>query len=278
MKINEYAQITELLADSVLLTDSSSGTKKILATDALLAMFDLLSIENRRQVFRGKSLGATLTSAQKLAIQNGTFTGMYLGDYWEIGGVKYRIADFDYWYGTGDTNTDEHHLVIVPDSNLGTAAMNASSATTGGYTGSAMYTTNMATAKSTINSAFGDAVLSHREYLINAVTSGYPSAGAWADSTIDLMNELMVFGSHIYGACGDGTNNVKRYTNSPTQLALFQVAPHFINWPNTTGERISFWLRDIVNATSFVRVSAYGAPQDTSASQTYGIRPAFAIG
>lgn len=278
MKINEYTQITELLADSVLLTDSSSGTKKILATDALLAMFDLLSIENRRQVFRGKSLGATLTSAQKLAIQNGSFTGMYLGDYWEIGGVKYRIADFDYWYGTGDTNTDDHHLVIVPDSNLGTAAMNSSSSTSGGYAGSAMYTANMATAKSTINSAFGDAILSHREYLIDVVTSGYPSAGAWADSTIDLMNEPMIFGSHIYAPSGNGTTNVKRYTGSAKQLALFRVAPRFINWPDTTGERISFWLRDVVNATSFVRVSSYGAPQDTSASQAYGIRPAFAIG
>lgn len=279
MKITEYPMITAFTADNVLLADGTAGTKQILASDAILAMLDLLSVQNRRQVFRGKSLGSTLTTEQKSAIQNGTFKGLCLGDYWEIGGVKYRIADFDYYYGVGDTNLSSHHLVIVPDSNLGTGAMNGSATTTGGYVGSAMYTTNLAASKSTISSAFSDAVLSHREYLINAVTSGYPSAGAWTDSTVDLMNEPMVFGGHIYTPSGNGTITPKRYTSSPTQLALFRVCPHFINWPDPTGERISYWLRDVVNATSFVRVSSYGAPQDTSASNTtYGIRPYFLIG
>lgn len=279
MKITEYPMITSFTDDNVLLADGTAGTKQILAQDAILAMLDLLSVHNRRQVFRGKNLGSSLTTEQKTAIQNGTFKGLCLGDYWEIGGVKYRIADFDYWYGTGDTNFSSHHLVIVPDSNLGTGAMNSSAVTTGGYVGSAMYTTNIASAKSTIQSAFSDAVLSHREYLINAVTSGYPSGGAWTDSTVDLMNEPMVFGSFIYTPGCTGTVTPKRYTSSATQLALFRVCPQFINWPDPTGERIGYWLRDVVNTTSFVRVSSYGAPQDTSASNaTYGIRPAFAIG
>lgn len=279
MKITEYPMITSFTDDNVLLADGTAGTKQILVSDAFLAMLDLLSVNNRRLVFRGKSLGTSLTTEQKAAIQNGTFKGLCLGDYWEIGGVKYRIADFDYWYGTGDTNFSSHHLVIVPDSNLGTGAMNSSAVTTGGYVGSAMYTTNIASAKSTIQSAFSDAVLSHREYLINAVTSGYPSGGAWTDSTVDLMNESMVFGQHIYTPGCTGTLTPKRYTSSPTQLALFRVCPQFINWPDPTGERISYWLRDVVNTTSFVRVSSYGAPQDTSASNaTYGIRPAFALG
>lgn len=278
MKITDYSAVTDFTSDGILLTDGSGGTKKILATDALLSMLHMTSSENHRRIFRGRNLGTTVSNTQKIAIQNGTFEGLWLGDYWSMNGVNYRIADFDYWFGSGDTNLTDHHLVIVPDSNLGTAAMNSSSTTNGGYVGSAMYTTNMTTAKSTINTAFGDMVMSHREYLINAVTSGYPSAGAWTGSTIDLMNEIMVFGSHIYCPAPTGSVTPKRYTNSVTQLALFKACPRFINWPAGTGERISYWLRDVVNSTSFVRVSSYGAPQDTSASQSYGIRPCFAIG
>lgn len=279
MKISEYPVAESFNDDDHLLCDGdTSGTRRVQASTAILAALDLFSAHNHRMIFRGKNLGTSLTSKQKSAIQNGTFEDLWLGDYWEIGGVKYRIADFDYWYGKGDSEFAKHHLVIVPDSNLGTGKMNDSSVVTGGYTGSKMYTTNMAAAKSTITSAFGDAVLSHREYLINTVTSGYPSNGAWADSTIDLMNELMVFGSNIYTPSGNGSINVKRYTIDSIQLALFAVAPMFIVKPEGASERISYWLRDIANATSFVRVSSYGAPQDSAASLEYGIRPAFAIG
>ena len=229
-------------------------------------------------IYRGKNLGTVVTAEQFAAIKDGTFRDLYIGDYWVIGGVTWRIVDFNYWMGSGDTELTTPHIVVMPDSNLDTGAMNTSATTTGGYTGSAMYTTNMANAKTLVTSAFGDAVLTHREYLINAVTSGYASGGAWTDSGVDLPNELMIYGSHIYAAAGDGTTNVKRYTNSATQLALFRVAPRFINKPDGASARISYWLRDIVNASSFVRVSSYGAPQDTSASQSYGIRPVFAIG
>lgn len=278
MKIIEYPAISSFTNDNVFIVDGDDGTKKILVGDAILALLALHSPHNRKTIFRGKNLGATVTQEQKTAIQNGTFEGLCLGDYWEANGHKWRIADFDYWYGTGDAETTSHHVVIVPDKNLATAAMNSTGSTAGGYLGSAMYTTNMASAKSMVTGTFGDFVLNHREYLINTVANGYPSAGAWSDSTVDLMNEIMVFGSYIYTPGCTGATTPKLYTNSATQLALFRVRPDFICKPDGTSDRISFWLRDVVNATSFVRVSSYGAPQDTSASQSYGIRPVFAIG
>lgn len=278
MKITEYPSVTVLADSDLFLLDGTGGTRTISGANIPYAILNLIGPDTHRAFFRGKNLGTTLATGQKTAIQNGTFTDLWLGDYWEIGGVKWRIADFDYWYGSGDTEFTSHHLVIVPDSNLGTAKMNDTSITTGGYTGSLMYGTNMATAKSSITSAFGSAIKTRREYLINAVTSGYPSDGAFTDSTIELMNEPMVFGSYIYTPSGDGAVTVKRYTNSPTQLALFRVRPDFINKPEGAEARISYWLRDVVNSTSFVCVNAYGAPQDASANQEYGIRPAFAIG
>lgn len=277
MKISEYPRIGSFTADNIMLVDGNGGTKTILISDAILAALDLTSVVNHRRIFRGKNLGSTLTAEQKTAIQNGTFKDLWLGDYWEISGVKWRIADFDYWYNKGDTAFTKHHVVIVPDTNLYTGKMNDTSTTTGGYVGSKMYTTYLATAKSTISSVFGSNLLTHREYLIDTVTSGYPSAGAWTDSSVELMNEPMVFGSYVITPSGDGSVIPKRYTNSAVQLALFAVAPSFIN-STPEGQRISYWLRDVVSASRFVRVTDYGPGTETAPSLDYGVRPAFAVG
>lgn len=272
MKISEYPLITSVSEDQVFLIDGANGTKRILATDAILAALSLLSIKNRRMIIRGKNLGNSLTQAQKTAIQNGTFEDLYLGDYWVIGGVNWRIVDFDYWYGTGDSKFTSHHLVIMPDKGLYSANMNASSTTTGGYTGSQMYTSGLQNAKTTISSAFGSAVLSHREYMITTVANGAPSAGSYTDSTVELPNEPMIYGSYIYCAGSNGTTDIKRYTNSKTQLALFAADPSFIICDN------GFWLRDIALATHFCRVDGYGGATSTGAANSYPVRPVFAIG
>ena len=277
MKITEHPSVTSLTNDNIFLIDGRQGTKKILATDAILAALHLLSSDNHRMIFRGKNLGSVVMPEHLTAIQNGTFADLWLGDYWQINGVNWRIADFDYWYNCGDTPFTNHHLVVMPETNLGTGKMNESSSTTGGYVGSQMYTTNMTTAKNTIEGAFGENILTHREYLINAVTSGYPSAGDWADSKIELPNEPMVYGSYVYTPASSGTFIVKRYTNSQKQLALFRVAPRFIN-QTAGGQRIEYWLRDIASDQKFACITSYGPVTDAAASLEYGIRPVFAIG
>lgn len=277
MKITEYSSVSKLTKTNVMLLDGPEGTKIISGSDLPFAIMDLCGPEMHRMVYRGKNLGTNVTVDQKAAIQNGTFEDLWLGDYWEISDVKWRIVDFDYWYRCGDTEFTSHHVVVMPDAHLYTAKMNDTSTTTGGYTGSSMYTTGLTQAKTVITQAFGSNVLSHRDYLINAVTSGYPSAGAWTDSTVELPNEVMIYGSYIYTPAGNGTIDVKRYTNNRTQLALFAVCPKFIN-ANPDGERISYWLRDVASATAFVRVASYGPSTNTAASTEYGVRPVFAIG
>lgn len=96
-------------------------------------------VELRRVIFRGKNLGTALTAVQKAAIKDGSFKGMFLGDYWSIGGRIWRIVDMDYWYNCGDTAFTSHHLVIMPDEALYNAQMNTTNITTGGYVGSEMY-------------------------------------------------------------------------------------------------------------------------------------------
>ena len=46
--------------------------------------------------YRGKDLGSAVTDAQWAAIKDGTFQDLYIGDFWTIGDVTYRIAAFDY--------------------------------------------------------------------------------------------------------------------------------------------------------------------------------------
>lgn len=231
-----------------------------------------LAPEAHRTIFRGKNLGTSLTSAQRAEIQAGTFGDLYLGDYWVINGVTWRIADFDYWYRCGDTSFTNHHLVIIPDTALYTAPMNAENTTDGGYTGSQMYTEGLAEAKTAFQNAFGDALLTHREYLVNAVTDGRPSAGAWYDSTVELPNEIMIYGCHIYAPANDGSTIPMRYTIDNSQLALMQACPKFIK------TRYTYWLRDGISAATFASVGYGGRADYYYAMNSSGVRPVAAIG
>ena len=222
-------------------------------------------------IYRGKDLGVAVTDDQYAAINSGTFEDLYIGDYWTIGGVVYRIAAFDYFFNTGDTALTVHHAVIVPDLVLYNATMNATDITTGGYTGSVMYTANLAQAKTTIKAAFLNHVLSHREYLTNAVTSGSPSGGAWFDSEVELMNERMVYGNAVFSPVSDGTTVPQNYTACKSQLPLFAHRADLI------GNRETWWLRDVVTASAFAFVTGTGLAYYINASYSGGVRPAFSI-
>ena len=149
-----------------------------------------------------------MTAAQWAAIADGSFADLYIGDYWTIGGVNWRIAAFDYYLNSGDTDLTTHHAVIVPDTSLYSAAMNGTDTTTGGYVGSAMYTANLEQAKTTIKAAFGSAhVITKRDLLTNAVNGNTPSSWTWVDSDVELMNEVQAYGSVAWGAHdGNGYN------------------------------------------------------------------------
>lgn len=273
VNLSELTQINALTADDKLLIGTAEGNKAIGADDALFAMLDaFIPKEQRRMIYRGKNLGAVVTEEQKANIKNGTFKGFFLGDYWTIGSYTWRIVDFDYWYNCGDTAFTTPHLVIMPDKPLYNAQMNETNITTGGYTGSLMYTENLDQAKTLAASAFGDLILTHREYLTNAVTDGHASAGAWFDSTLDLPNEIMMYGCHVYAAMNNGTVIPTNYTIGKTQLALFTVVPKLIS------NRATFWLRDVVSSAGFAGVYNDGVTTYYAASYSLGVRPVFAIG
>ena len=241
--------------------------------NTILAQLTYDNAGAHNSIYRGKNLGTTVTEEQWEAISSGTFTDLYIGDYWVIGGVNWRIAAFDYYLNCGDTSFTKHHAVIVPDTCLYSAQMNTTNVTTGAYKGSAMYTANLTQAKSTINSAFGSShVLSHRIYLSNATSNGRASAGEWTDSTVDLMCEHMVYGSGIFSPVSDGSNVPNNYRVEKGQLPLFALEPSRIC------NRDTWWLRDVITAAGFANVGTDGGAGSYYASYSLGVRPAFCIG
>ena len=272
--------------DSLLLIHDGTGVKTISTANfkkdlkeymegvnTILAQLTYDNAGAHNSIYRGKNLGTTVTEEQWEAISSGTFTDLYIGDYWVIGGVNWRIAAFDYYLNCGDTSFTKHHAVIVPDTCLYSAQMNTTNVTTGAYKGSAMYTANLTQAKSTINSAFGSShVLSHRIYLSNATSNGRASAGEWTDSTVDLMCEHMVYGSGIFSPVSDGSNVPNNYRVEKGQLPLFALEPSRIC------NRDTWWLRDVITAASFADVGLNGHANYHNASYSYGVRPAFCIG
>lgn len=293
----ETKKVTELTAftaptDSCLIPiHDGTGLKKITfanfrakaveGTEAKIAPMLFNNAGAHNAIYRGKSLGSTVTTAQYAAIKAGTFDDLYIGDYWTIGGVNYRIAAFDYYLNSGDTNCTTHHVVIVPDTCLYNAQMHntssggwesgAANTTAGGYVGSDMYKSNLEQAKTTIKSAFSGHVLKHRIYLTNAVANGRASGGAWCDSEVDLMCEQMVYGSGIFFPVSDGSNVPTNYRVEKSQLPLFQHEPSRIC------NRATWWLRDVITASYFAVVNYGGNADYIGASISSGVRPAFCI-
>lgn len=215
-----------------------------------------LSPEMHRNTFRGKCLGESITEEQLTAIQDGRFYDLYVGDYWEINEVKYRIADINYWKNVGyPEQVQKPHILIVPDTTLGSGQMHTSNSTSGGYKSSTMKTARLNQIADSLPDTFKNILISHRMF----------SDGTWFTTSVDLMNEVMVHGTYI---CTDNSN---KQTSDTQQLALFRLVPEL----KAIGV---YWLRNVASERMYTLVSQYGDASSDMATSTYGIRPVFAIG
>ena len=280
-KATDLAAIETIADDNLVLVHDGAGLKKMTfanfkaktveGTEDKIAPLLFNNAGAHNAIYRGKSLGTSVTTAQYSAISAGTFEDMYIGDYWTINDVVYRIAAFDYYLHCGDTECTKHHVVLVPDTCLYNHVMNDTNTTTGAYVNSKMYKEGLAQAKTTIKAAFSGHVLSKRIYLSNAVSNGRASAGAWCDSEVDLMCEHMVYGNGVFSPVSDGTTVPNNYRVEKSQLPLFQHEPSRIC------NRATWWLRDVISASNFARVNYGGHANYYNASASGGVRPAFAI-
>lgn len=286
-KMGDLQTVTEVAKTDLLIVHDGSGMKTVTMDDFVGKDMDVLTAKvtgfesdiapliyngiAHNGIYRGKYLGASVTAEQYASISAGTFEDLYIGDYWTIDGINYRIAALDYYWNCGDNATPPHHAVIVPDKRLYSAVMNTSNTTSGGYVGSQMHTTNLAQAKTTIKAAFSGHVVNHRVYLVNAVTNGVSSAGVWVDSEIELMNEQMVYGSGIFSPVSTGSTALINQRVEKTQLPLFAMNPAMLN------NREIYWLRDVISATNFANVGNSGDAYNYGANISFGVRPSFCI-
>ena len=277
-KVTDLSAVTTIADANLIPVHDGTGLKKITfanlkaktieQTEGKIAPLLFNNAGAHNAIYRGKNLGTSVTTAQYNAIKAGTFDDLYIGDYWVINGVTWRIADFDYFLNCGDRSYTTHHAVIVPDTCLYNHVMNDSNVTTGGYVGSKMYTEGLEQAKTTIKEAFSGHVLKHRELLVNATVDGKPSGWAWFDSEVELMNEVMVYGSVAWGAHDGNGYNV---ASGNGQFHLFS------HDHSRAHNRNNWWVRDVVSAASFALVNGYGGATCGDVSGSIGVRPAFCI-
>jgi len=246
-------------------TNSGLTSNDKTALDLLVKVLNGTGPGFHSSIYRGKYLGDTYTDEQKQAIANGSFDDLFVGDYWTINGVNWRIADFDYYYNIGDTNFNKHHVVIVPDTTLYNAQMNSENITTGAYTGSEMYTTNLDNARTAFDNAFGNQFIpTHRGLYANAVSGGNPSGWAWRDMRVELMSEEQVFG---HSAWGVASHNGFDVGTQKTQFKLFVLDQTKIN----IGQ--FYWLTNVGSSATFAYVYRIGYVNSNNASSSNGVRP-----
>lgn len=235
-------------------------------------------------IYRGKDLTAYFNSGEmSTAIADGSFRNIYPGDYitksitidgTTYSNVKFIIMDLDYHLHCGDTETTAHHVAIMPEEQLGTAQMNSSHTTTGGYVGSAMWTTHIPKVVAGFEAAFGAAhILEHRELLSNAIDanvksnsydgwSGAASSWAWTSVKANLANENMVYGAPVLSSSLYDTGECN------SQLAAFRLNHGLI-----CSKLYWWWLRSVAYSSTFCAVSDRGQADRGVATDSGGVRP-----
>lgn len=241
-----------------------------------------------RNVFRGKYLGSSYTSGQKSAIADGSFEDLYIGDYWTIAGVNWRIVDINYYIGKGEDGTPDrrittNHILVMPDTTLRSGRMNEDffKANSGGYKSASARTNHLPPMKSTIESAFGSAYLMEwRQVITNSVSSGIANNAEWISTSVDLPNTIMITGQTLYIPGSNGNNLPPTYgTESNTQLALFRLVPKYITAANVSGSRDDrcYWLRDVLSPAVWGAMTAESYQYYRTSDSQIGFRPIFAL-
>lgn len=218
-------------------------------------------------------------------IANGTFRNIFPGDYIiksvTINGttyedVKWIVGDLDYFLNSGDIACITHHVLMFPETCIGSARMNASNTVSGGYVGSEMWTTTIPLYVIGIQNAFGNShILSHRELLTNAVSSGHSSGvysydsfssdWSWEDVLVNIFNENMLYGSAQLSSSGYDTGN------SLGHVSAFAKYRPLTNCAN------HYWLRSVFGGFLFVFSHRNGQVDGNTASEVVGVRPYFLL-
>lgn len=238
-------------------------------------------------IYRGKNWG-TFTSLSALeqflsdhGVSTGLFNDLYVGDYFKIQdgtyNVDWEIAGFDTYYQKGDTAFTNHHLALIPKTNLITSKMNDTNDTTGGYYNSYMHQTVIPAIDTKLATILGSHLLSRRALLSNTMNKDLAScagsgwmgcATEWSWYTVKscLMSEVAVYGSMVF------SSSFRDVGEDCERLPIFHFKGHSYT-------RQWFWLRAVASASAFANANYYGdANYGDASSAGGGVRPLICVG
>lgn len=238
-------------------------------------------------IYRGKNFG-TFTSLSAVeqflsdhGVSTGLFNDLYLGDYFKVQdgtyNVEWEIAGFDTYYQKGDTAFTNHHIALIPKTNLLISKMNDTNDTTGGYYNSYMHQSVIPTIDTNLATILGNHLLARRALLSNAMNKDLTSgAGAgWMGSTTGwswytvkscLMSEVAVYGSKVF------SSSFHDIGEDCERLPIFQFKGHSYT-------RQWFWLRAVASASGFADAGHTGDASGANAGVADGgVRPLICVG
>lgn len=176
-------------------------------------------------IFRGNNLGGTMTAAQFNAIVTGNFDGLYIGDYWDFNGTKFRIAGFNYY------NIPQNHIVIVPDACINSSVITNNNA--GTYLSCGAQAALTVDAHNYEKMVFTDShILSVPHRIVATYNTGVMETH---ELKYIVPSQVAMYGSNLYPNA-DNDISSDRY-----QLPLFALAPKFIN----SADFRDYFLRDV---------------------------------
>ncbi len=226
--------------------------------------------------YNGKDLGEIYTPAEfKAKVQSGDFSGLELGDYFDITlttdeKMRYAISGFNTYLNYGDSNVlTANHVIMTPvDCMKTTAKMNDTTDNTGGYAASLM-----PEYLETVLETFPDEWKS----IMRAIRRLENNKGTWAwtTRTLFLLSETEVHGHPVWS---DG------YDGGTRPLPLYQFSSRYrikgLGFgASEGGSRYSWWLASpsAATTTDFANVNNYGNSYHHPANFSFGVAPGFCI-
>lgn len=248
MRLSQYPKTETLAANSYLITDHpSKGTKAVIPKDLMKNLlsftdrdmfFDFLDeiadLPMRKKIFRGKNLGASISEEQNDAIKDGSFKGMFVGDYWEIGEDQFVIYDMDYYV----SSNVPHHLILCENKLIGPYVMSDLTSGSVGFANSYVYQTVLADYDSKLNGIFSTHCFSV-PYQISSEISADNVVIANVNNTkcSGIMSEVEIYGTVAF-------SNMSKYgpaLNSPFgRFSYFSLKGYW----DLFGTGFRFWLRN----------------------------------
>lgn len=227
------------------------------------------------------------------AVRAGDFSDIYVGDYipasfscsidTSVTSTNFRIAAINLLNArSGAWGSTSPNLCIVPDK-LGSAYMNSTSTTAGGYVGSYMYKTVLPAYYTALAGSSGKPFYGYikttTERLSNGIDTakscgGYSGWTGAVSSVLDYTNQNLVLLNEpeVYG-CKHWSSSEWDAETIAVQLPMFRLNPNTIANNGTAW----WWLRAVTAGTLFCVVDGYLYAGCSYASYVGTVRPRFFI-